>query len=106
MCESVTYLLIMSAEGLINSDGWIILMVGWLVHCYHLKINFSIVLLSAPLRSKGGRLCFATVYLFFFYLFFFYSPFVLRNYSTDSHLIFRNCVFWCSLSNPVVLKFF
>ena len=45
--------------------------------------------------------------LFIFYLFnFFYSPFVLRNYPTDSHQIFRNCVFWCSLNNPVVLKFF
>ena len=41
-----------------------------------------------------------------FFYFFFYSPFVLRNYSTDSHQIFRNCVFWCSLNNPVVLKFF
>ena len=37
---------------------------------------------------------------------FFHSPFVLRNYQTDSHQIFRNCVFWCSLKNPVVLKFF
>ena len=39
-------------------------------------------------------------------LVFFYSPFFLRKYSTDSHKIFRNCVFWCSLNNPVVLKFF
>ena len=38
------------------------------------------------------RLCFATVYFFLFFLFF-YSTFVLRNYSTDSHQIFRNCVF-------------
>ena len=37
---------------------------------------------------------------------FFYSTLVLRNYSTDSHKILRNCVFWCSLNNPVVLKFF
>ena len=37
---------------------------------------------------------------------FFNSPFVLRNYSTDSHKIFRNCVFQCRLNNPVVLKFF
>jgi hypothetical protein len=43
--------------------------------------------------------------LFLFFLFF-YSPFVLRNYPTDSHQIFRNCVFWCSLNNPVVSKFF
>ena len=42
----------------------------------------------------------------FIYFFFFYSPFVLRNYSTDSHQIFKNCVFWSSLNNPVVLKFF
>ena len=41
-----------------------------------------------------------------FFFFFFYSTFVLRNYSTDSHQIFRDCVFWCSLDNPVVLKFF
>ena len=41
-------------------------------------------------------------YLFFF--FFFYSTFVLRNYSTDSHKIFRDCVFWCSLNNPIVLN--
>ena len=40
------------------------------------------------------------------FFFFFYSTLVLRNYSTDSHKIFRNCVFWCSLNNPVVLKFF
>ena len=71
------------------------------------KINLNQTpFLSAPLRSNGCRLCFATVYLFFFYLLFFYSPFVLRNYSTDSHQIFRNRVFWSSLNNPVVLKFF
>ena len=43
---------------------------------------------------------------FFIFFFFFYSPFVLRNYSTDSHQILRNCVFWCSSNNPIVLKFF
>ena len=43
---------------------------------------------------------------FIFFIFFYYSPFVLRNYPTDSHQIFRNCVFWCSLNNPVVLTFF
>ena len=82
------------------------------------------VLLSAALRSNAAdyvlslfilflfyfyrqpcvatrRLCFTSVYLFIFY-----SPFVLRNYSTDFHQIFRNCVFWCSLNNPIVLKFF
>ena len=40
------------------------------------------------------------------FLFFYFSPFVLRNYSTDFHQIFRNCVFWCSLNNPVVLNLF
>ena len=46
-------------------------------------------------------------YLCLFFLFiFFYSTLVLKNYRTDSHQIFRNCVFWCSLNNPVVLKFF
>ena len=45
--------------------------------------------------------------MFYLCLFlFFYSTLVLRNYRTDSHQIFRNCVFWCSLNNPVVLKFF
>ena len=45
--------------------------------------------------------------LFIFFIFFiFYLPFVLRNYSTDFHQIFRNCVFWCNLNNPIVLKFF
>ena len=51
------------------------------------------------------RLCFTSVY-FYLFLFFFYSTLVLRNYRTDSHQIFRNCVFWCSLNNPVVFKFF
>ena len=41
-----------------------------------------------------------------YHLVFFYSPFVLRNYSTVSHKILRDCVFWCSLNNPIVLKFF
>ena len=45
------------------------------------------------------------IFIFLFFLFF-YSPFVLRNYSTDYHKIFRDCVFWCSLNSPVVLKFF
>ena len=40
----------------------------------------------------------------FLFFFIFYSPFVLRNYSTDSHKIFRNYVFWSSLKNPVVLN--
>ena len=48
----------------------------------------------------------AVYHLVFFFLFFFYSPFVLRNYPTDYHTIFRDCVFWCSLNSPVVLKFF
>ena len=43
--------------------------------------------------------------MFSFSLFiFFYSLFVFRKYSTDFRKIFRNCVFWCSLNNPVVLK--
>ena len=42
----------------------------------------------------------------FIFIFIFYSPFVLRNYPTDFHQIFRNCVFWCSLNNSIVLKFF
>ena len=48
--------------------------------------------------------CYGLFYLFLFFIF--YSTFVLRNYPTDSHKIFRNCVFWCSLNNPVLLKFF
>ena len=51
--------------------------------------------------------CVATVAVYVLLLFIFlFFPFVLRNYSTDSHPIFRDCVFWCSLNNPVVLKFF
>ena len=72
--------------------------------------------------------CVATEPTMFNFCLFFYSPFVLRNYPTDSHQIFRNCVlssillnitnvllliysfrvivFWCSLNNPVFLKFF
>ena len=60
--------------------------------------------LLAPLRSNGGRICFPSVYLFIYFIF--YSPFVLRNYSTDFCNIFRNCVFWYSLNNPVVLNLF
>ena len=71
------------------------------------------ILLSAPLRSHGADYMiildvlhlFILIFLILIFLFF-HSPFVLRNYSTDSHKIFRNCVFWCSLNNPVVLKFF
>ena len=59
--------------------------------------------LSAPLRSNGADY---VLLLFIFIYLFFYSTFVLRNYSTDFHQIFRNCVFWCSLNNPVVLKLF
>ena len=46
------------------------------------------------------------LFIFLFYFIYFYSPFVLRIYPTDSHKIFRNCVFWCTLNNPVVLNFF
>ena len=59
----------------------------------------TICLLSAALRQP-------IMFCYGLFLFFFNSPFVLRNYPTDSHQIFRNCVFWCSLNNPVVLKFF
>ena len=45
-------------------------------------------------------------YLCLFFFIFFYSTLVLKNYRTDSHQIIRNCVFLCSLNNPVVLKFF
>ena len=62
------------------------------------------LLLSAALRSNAADYVLPLfIYLFFY---FFYSTLVLRNYRTDSHQIFRNCVFWCSLNNPVVLKFF
>ena len=61
--------------------------------------------LSAPLRSNGADYVLLRFIFIFIYLFF-YSTFVLRNYSTESHQIFRNCVFWSSLNNPVVLKFF
>ena len=60
--------------------------------------------LSAALRSNAADYV-LPLFIYFIFLFF-YSPFVLRNYPTDSHQIFRNCVFWCSLNNPVVLKFF
>ena len=31
------------------------------------------------------------MFVFCLFFVFFYSPFVLRNYSTDSHQIFRDC---------------
>ena len=65
---------------------------------------FTTQLLSAALRSNAPIMFYLC--LFFLFFLFFYSPFVLRNYSTDSHQIFRNCVFWCSLNNPIVFKFF
>ena len=62
---------------------------------------FCYGLLSQPcVATQPIMFCYGLFY------FFFDSPFVLRNYPTDSHEIFRNCVFWCSLNNPVVLKFF
>ena len=67
------------------------------------NMSSSFLLLSAPLRLNGADY---VLLLFIFFIFVFYSPFVLRNYATDSHQIFRNCVFWCSLNNLVVLKFF
>ena len=62
------------------------------------------LLLSAALRSNAP-IMFCYGLFFFIFFIFFYSTLVLKNYSTDSHKILRNCVFWCSLNNPVVLKF-
>ena len=61
--------------------------------------------LSAALRSNVADYV-LPLFIFFFFFFFLYSPFVDRNYSTDSHQISRNCVFWCSLNNPIVSKYF
>ena len=63
----------------------------------------SAVYISAPVRSNAVADYVLPLFIFFI---FFYSPFVLRNYSTDSHKISRDCVIWCSLSNPLLLKFF
>ena len=49
-----------------------------------LKIARAILLYRHP--------CVATEPIIFYLCLFFYSPFVLRNYSTDSHQIFRDCV--------------
>ena len=68
-------------------------------------VSANYIIIGTRVRSTRWPIMFCYC-LFFFYIFFFYSPFVLRNYSTDSHQIFRNCVFWCSLNNPIVLKFF
>ena len=59
------------------------------------KTQAFMFFLSAALRSNAADYVLRRFILFFyfFHLFFFYSPFVLRNYSTDSHKIFRNCVF-------------
>ena len=51
-----------------------------------------IYFLSAALRSNAADYVLRR-FIFFYFFLFFYSPFVLRNYSTDSHKIFRNCVF-------------
>ena len=64
-------------------------------------IMFYVGFLSAALRSNAADYVLPR----FIFFIFFYLPFVLRNYSTDSHKILRNCVFWCSLNNSVVLKF-
>ena len=60
----------------------------WLDTKIVFKKNFDSDLLSVPLRSNG-----ADYFLLQFIFIFFESPFVLRKYSTDSHQIFRNCVF-------------
>ena len=89
---------------------------GWAVsqkHCFQLASllrlidcqlkNYYLKLLNYyrhPYVATEPIMCYFCLFLFF------YSPFVLRNYSTDSHQIFRNCVFLCSLNNPVVLTFF
>ena len=65
--------------------------------CYGLL--YFIYFLSAPYALRADY-----VLLGFILFLFLYSPFVLRNYSTDSHQIFRNCVVWSSLNNPVVLN--
>ena len=73
--------------------------------CIQFMISYSVFMifvcsfyvlcsLSAALRSNAADYVLRRfIYLFFIYFFIFYSPFVLRNYSTDSHKIFRNCVF-------------
>ena len=92
------------------------LIVTELIHWFRMR-NARTVHIQSPLRVSiyYRHPCVATVadyvlllfiFIFIFYFFIFYSPFVLRNYSTDSHQIFRNCVFWCSMNNSVVLKFF
>ena len=69
----------------------------------YIKATYDLTLLSAALRSNAADY---VLPLFIFFILFFYSTLVLKNYRTDFHQIFRNCVFWCSLNNPVVLKFF
>ena len=48
--------------------------------------------------------------MFYYGLFLFLFFFIHRLFSETTrpipHQIFRNCVFWCSLNNPIVLKFF
>ena len=68
-------------------------------HILHLRSVHLLNSLSAALRSNAADYV-SPVY---FLKKFFYSTLVLR---TDFHQIFRNCVFWCSLNNTVVLKFF
>ena len=62
--------------------------------------------LSAALRSKAPIM----FYLCLFYLFIFFNFFIHRSFSETTRpiltKIFRNCIFWCSLNNAVVLKFF
>ena len=77
------------------------------LHC-HTRNQFKLSMTVFVGCPEGCRYHTASaVYdLVYFLFYFFYSTLVLRNYPTDSHQIFRNCVFWCSLNNPVVLKFF
>ena len=57
-----------------------------LIWIKHDRVRWLSRRLPIPYRISG-------IWSSFFYFIFFYSTLVLRNYSTDSHKIFRNCVF-------------
>ena len=76
-----------------------------LIQIKHDRVRWLSPMLPIPYRISGIWSSYVLLLFIYFYLFF-YFPFILKNYSTDSHQIFRNCVFWCSLNNPVVLQFF
>ena len=80
--------------------------VNWLLPHAIFKLSMT-VFVGCPEGCRYHTASAVYDLVFFIFLFyFFYSPFVLRNYSTDCHQISRDCVFWCSLNNPIVLKFF